>query len=163
MAKVKITGATQTANPGISRRELFQKLSPLGCVTLDSERCTACGLCAAQCPTGALQIAWEESDETFRLLFQHRLCTACKLCADLCPEGSLAVTRTINKAGVAGEAKVLYEDKLLRCRECGSPIGTERLVGQIEKRVAEIGLAEGERRRLCPDCKMRLSVLGTRG
>lgn len=48
----------------------------------DSERCTACGLCAAACPQYALSAKTE--GEGFTIAAVETACTGCGLCADIC-------------------------------------------------------------------------------
>ena len=45
--------------------------------------CTACGRCAAVCPTQCLQVSSRESDITFELEWQRCMC--CGVCAATCP------------------------------------------------------------------------------
>lgn len=49
---------------------------------IDHEACTACGLCASVCPSGALME--EKSAELTLMRATPSMCTACGLCADIC-------------------------------------------------------------------------------
>ena len=62
----------------ISRRDLLKMVSPLGVVSLERAQCTGCGLCATECPTGALCVSQGAQPDSFKLLFKHNLCIACK-------------------------------------------------------------------------------------
>ncbi len=52
----------------------------------DTDRCVACGVCARQCPRGAISIykgCFAEVDES--------LCVGCGICEKACPAGSIKV------------------------------------------------------------------------
>ena len=139
----------------ISRRELLRRLSPLGKVELDSSRCTGCGLCAVECPTKALLISSsEEEPDAFRIFFKHGNCVACGLCVEICPENCLRVERVLELDKV-GSQSVLFEDKLVRCSECGCPLGPRSMVDKMQARVMAAGQALPLQFELCPDCKVR--------
>jgi NAD-dependent dihydropyrimidine dehydrogenase PreA subunit len=59
---------------------------------LDSRRCTACGLCIAECPTGAL--GWQH--DRAALLWPER-CTYCAACETLCPSDAIELPYLIVK------------------------------------------------------------------
>jgi ferredoxin len=134
----------------ISRREMLQKLSPLGRVELDAARCTACGLCARECSSGALTAA---EDGTFRLLFKYGHCLACGRCVEVCPEQALRLERTAEPEKIGGET-VLFESEIVRCSGCGAPVGPRRM---IEKMRARLGASSSAvaRSGLCLACKSR--------
>jgi ferredoxin len=134
-------------NGKISRREMLQKLSPLGWLSLDAARCTGCGLCARECPPGALSVSGGD-DGTFRLLFKYGTCVACGRCLEICPEKALSLERRLEPDRIGSES-VLFEDEVIRCSGCGAPVGPRKMVEKIRSR---IGTSRSE---LCIACKAR--------
>lgn len=70
---------------------------------VDFEGCVACGLCADQCPEGAIVI-----DKTAHV--DPRWCTGCGQCIDECPQGALSLGPTWNiergkRVGIRGRAR----------------------------------------------------------
>lgn len=136
----------------ISRRELLEKLSPLGRVSLDATRCTGCGLCAQECSTGSLAIVTDDESGTFQLLFKHGACIACRQCVDICPEHALQVERLLDLDKV-DEQTVLFEDVIIRCSQCGSPIGPKTMLDKLRSRMTSAGHALTAQFGLCLKCK----------
>jgi ferredoxin len=130
----------------LSRRELLAKLSPLGRVEQDTAKCTGCGLCARECPTGALEALTDAEAGTFRLLFKHGVCVACGGCVKICPERALTVERGLEPESL-GRVTILFEDELIKCSECGAPVGPRRMVEKMRARVKTV------RSELCIACK----------
>jgi len=59
------------------------KIQPLSKdIVVDWSRCTQCGACVAQCPTGALFI---KDRKTMTVDFDSDKCIACELCIKPCP------------------------------------------------------------------------------
>jgi len=138
----------------ISRRELLRRLSPLGKVELDSSRCTGCGLCAVECPTEALVISSNEETCAFQLLFKHGNCVACNQCVEICPENCLCVERILELDKV-GSQSVLFEDTIVRCSGCGSPIGPKTMMAKLQARVVAARQSFPPQFELCPACKVQ--------
>lgn len=99
---------------------------PFADVTID-ETCTACGLCATFCPTGAIEF---RSDGTyFTLFFTIQDCVACNLCALGCPSHSVTVSQQFPANRLtASIPEPLRSGAMGRCVECGTLTGV--FVGQ---------------------------------
>ena len=138
----------------ISRRELLKRLSPFGKVKLDASQCTGCGLCALECPTGALTVSLSEETGAFQLLFKHGVCVACGCCVEICPEKCLSVERILELDKMDSQS-VLFEDEIARCSECGSPIGPKAMVDKLQARMVATGHSFPARLELCPECKVK--------
>ncbi len=111
----------------------------LGLVRLEvRDNCTACGVCARICPTGALTFQAGTSD--FRLNWSASACTDCGMCLDVCQQDALrrAGTPTVDEL-VASEAVSLRAGALRECVRCHAKYA---------------GNSGG---RLCPTCHFRKS------
>lgn len=53
------------------------------------DSCTACGVCAQACPTGALQLALDEDRGRFELSFLAGICSGCETCLHLCDSDAI--------------------------------------------------------------------------
>jgi len=140
----------------ISRRELLKMASPLGKVTLEKGRCTGCGLCALDCPSGALTILSGGGADTYKLLFKHNLCIACGQCVEVCPEQCLHLERTLELAEISRPATVLFEDEIVRCSDCGSPLATRAMINSIKAKLLATGQLPSSQLELCPECKIKI-------
>jgi ferredoxin len=95
---------------------------PLPYVGVTSE-CTACGLCAKLCPTGAMTM-WQD-DGQYSLQYAARLCIgqACSVCAHICPVRAVTVTQRVGLAQLLAEDPVgLRAGNLVPCSHCGVPV-----------------------------------------
>ena len=136
----------------ISRRELFQLASPLGKVMLDSSKCSGCGLCALECTTGALSFS-PGGKGTYQLLFKHNLCIACSQCVEVCPEQCLSLERTLELDRLSQPATVLFEDEIVGCSECGSPVASRAMIDRLRAKLVNREDSLTLQLELCPRCK----------
>ena len=141
---------------GNSPREVvFTGNVPFGKVELDSSQCTGCGLCALNCPTGALVVSSSEESDAYQLLFEHGSCVACGRCVDICPEKCLRLDRILELDKIDTPAVMLFEDRIIRCRECGSPIGPKAMMAKVQARLLAPGGSLPSQFELCPMCKIK--------
>lgn len=124
----------------------------LGEVQVKADACTLCGLCAAACPTRALEM--ERNDDKTALTFDHAACVACSWCLDVCPEDALTVSKVMDPERLLGGRRLVAESKEARCLACHVSLGPDALVlrmhVQMEKKFA--GLVRGQ---FCPECRMK--------
>ena len=144
----------------MTRRELLKKASPLGRVTMINSACTACGLCAAECESGALSMEYDRNEGVCRLLFRHHLCIACGRCAKICPENCLEVERTLDTGSLDGPPEVLIESEVVTCRKCGVPFASRSMVDSIKAKLGITHEADGSYLEICPGCKDGIHLTG---
>jgi ferredoxin len=141
----------------MSRREFLRIPPPKKDVIpiIDKEKCTGCGLCAINCPTRALVIRQTSEKETYQLLFLKAVCNACAACEKSCPENCLQlVEQESEQDRIVKEAKVIFEDKISRCMECGTLLFPQAMVKKLEAKI----FTTKENTwpfQLCPSCRMK--------
>ena len=83
-----------------------------------STDCTACGVCARVCPTGALQFTKAGSHYEMTFLPPH--CIGCEACLHVCAPGALSVDHSPTYAQIFGhlEPLVLSDGELTSCNHC---------------------------------------------
>lgn len=142
------------AGQKLSRRELLERFSPFGRVELDAAKCTACGLCAIECPTSALTVASGEKADSFKLYYKQNLCLACSECVKICPEKCLRVERTL-KMDKPGDETVLLKIDIVRCAACGNPVGPSTMINKIQASMTAAGQLFDSQSIFCPECKLK--------
>jgi ferredoxin len=79
--------------------------------------CTACGVCASLCPTGA--ISQKQTEKTFSLRFSPALCTNCGICEKTCMHRALTMKETVSPALLfQQEETTLFEAERKTCLAC---------------------------------------------
>ncbi|MBA7708050.1 NAD(P)H-quinone oxidoreductase subunit I, chloroplastic [subsurface metagenome] len=155
--KKRLKGNPLRPEGEISRRELLKRLSPFGKVELDTPQCTGCGLCALECPTDALTVSLNKETGAFQLLFRYDHCLACSCCVEICPEKCLRVERILELDKMDSQS-VLFEDEIVRCSECGSPVGSRAMINSIKAKVLAAGQVSSSQFELCPECKAKVQL-----
>ena len=88
---------------------------------VDGDRCTACGTCAAVCPTGAVHV--DSESESVILSFRPSACTNCSLCRDACAEEAIAFEAEFWISDILREeAEVVATIESGWCTICGDMI-----------------------------------------
>ncbi len=134
----------------VTRRQFLALPLPIGKLELDSSRCTGCRLCASSCPTEALFFSSEE--DRYHLLFSQKLCIGCAQCLESCPENCLHLTKVLEPECLDKPPVVLFEDSLIRCRECGAPIAPQAMLTVLKGKLSDRKVSHLT---LCPDCRLR--------
>jgi ferredoxin len=108
---------------------------PWARIRVDEDRCTACGTCAAVCPTDAVHTAWD--GESHILSFKPSACTNCSLCQDACAEEAIDFEAEFWIADILqDEAEVVATIRSGWCTICGDliPVGTGEVCPTCERR-----------------------------
>lgn len=144
----------------VSRREFLKiiRLKNHGRPLIDKEKCTGCGLCAIDCPTEALTISQNSERDLYQLLFREEACNACGVCEKSCPENCLQlVEKEPQRDGTEKEAKVIFEDTISRCIECGIPLFPLAMVNHLKSKIFASGGIPFPFD-VCPSCRIKIQV-----
>ena len=126
---------------------------PFGEVTLDAAQCTGCGLCAQNCPTGALTILPGDDGIEYQLLFRHDSCVACGTCVNMCPEDCLELEHILELDRMGGGTAVLFRDSIVKCRRCGRPVAPKSMIAGLKCKLQQAGNRLADQLELCPLCR----------
>ncbi len=123
---------------GPENRRIESPLSPVGEVSIDALRCSACSRCVRACPTGALAVG-DPGGPGIALTFDGMLCSACGACVAICPERAVSLRRVVDPSRLGSGRNVVAATATGRrlCQSCGHPIGAGLEIGPIAARLAE--------------------------
>ena len=108
---------------------------PWGKIKIERNKCSACGICAVTCPTGALSKKMKDDHQL--LYFNSSLCTNCLLCRAVCPEHAIDFEDDFALDDIIEEeAAVVAAIQLSTCIICGEMIAAQKS-------------------NLCPTCRKR--------
>lgn len=117
--------------------------APLG-VLLVAEGCTACGVCARNCPTQALSLSAGMGGT--ELVLDPLACPGCGVCAETCPESVLDVVPGVDLDVLAGGSVPIARVGATTCPDCGESVPA--LPATAHLRLLPGGLAMR-----CPACR----------
>jgi ferredoxin len=130
-------------------------MSPLGEITVDGVRCSACGCCTSACPTGALATG-ETQPAGFVLTLDLAACSACGACVTSCPESAISLLHVVDSSRLAaGRHTVVEVAGNTRCTSCGCVLAEGLATSIIGDRLAASHPKLAERLLLevkCVDC-----------
>jgi ferredoxin len=126
-----------TKSPSRERRRLMNVLKHFSVMNTDvplpklsfarltaEANCSACGVCARICPTGALSFSAGE-DTQYQLTFSSRACIDCGACLEVCQTGALQRTEATLADVLADQSVVLRTGTLRSCARCGTKFAAE--------------------------------------
>ena len=92
-------------------------------LTVDKEKCNACGICSSLCPALTLKrgaFTAEKVGVVGDVVWDAKLCNACRVCADACPQKAIAVERVVKvDAKLAGSVSI-DKDNCVTCSWCAT-------------------------------------------
>lgn len=127
-----------------------------GAVTMDPDKCLACGICAYVCVSRAISL--NQAEDRFEWTYDPAACTYCGRCVDHCPGAALAQAADRGPSyGRPGELAETVTVIYPACPGCGKPAMpfNEALLGAAFKDVtAELR----QRVHLCERCRHKATV-----
>ncbi len=97
---------------------------------IDGDKCLGCGACAQVCPPRLITVTDEGMTRSISLNYSR--CTYCARCQEICPTGSIRCSEEFETATSDREdLSVSVALRLVRCKECGTPFITERLLAKM--------------------------------
>ena len=141
----------------VAGKKVYLNTPLAGLVSVNTDYCTLCGVCAKACPTRALSL--EEQGVLRKLVFRHENCTLCRSCVEACPETAIAV-QSIFSPEHYGRTIVVVEAEMARCKICGRPLEPKKMVEKIARRLKECRVPEEviEKVYMCDKCKLKATL-----
>ncbi len=81
------------------------------------EKCIACGLCAAVCPSQCIYIYTKESEDNRKVPERYEIevarCIYCAFCVEACPVGAIALTEHYEYSAYSRDDLYMTKEKLM--------------------------------------------------
>lgn len=127
--------------------------APFGEIKVSAD-CSLCMACVSACPAQAL-IANQSLPQ---LKFIEGNCLQCRICADICPEHAITLNpRFLYDDVKARQMRLLHEDAVFHCVECGTGFASQTMIRQILEKLASHPMFQGEKKRQlmrCENCRI---------
>jgi len=129
--------------------------APFGEIRVDKEKCTLCLACVSICPERALA----DGQDVPQLKFIEANCVQCGLCEKACPEHAVSLApRYLFDPQEARRSRLLHEEAVFRCVECGKPFATAAMIKTITQRLQHHPMFQGPNLRrllMCENCRVK--------
>ncbi|PAF43826.1 4Fe-4S dicluster domain-containing protein [Helicobacter sp. 11S03491-1] len=127
-----------------------------GQIHINQETCTLCMSCVGACNVGSLS----GDGANFSLLFNASVCTTCGYCLDSCPEDAISLELSgISLNPTWFENKIMAQDKIFTCVECGKGFATQKSIEKIKSIMNPLFKNDPLKLKTlecCPDCKVKI-------
>jgi hydrogenase-4 component H len=134
-----------------------------GLPLVDVEKCMGCGACSNACTSRLITL--RDSGDYRTVDFNLRRCTYCARCRDVCPQQALSMTERFETATpTPDDLRMTVNLRLVRCRECGAVVSTERYMNRVRDALVEqlkVPPEEITWLDLCLDCKRSRAMRNT--
>ncbi len=112
--RLRLLRAVKQMPPATSQEQTMSGFALLAV----NEDCTACGVCARVCPTGALQM--ETAASSYQLTFSPQICIACDKCSHVCAPNAINLTHapTFEQVFDTAVDQIVQQGELARCSKC---------------------------------------------
>ena len=122
-----------------------------GAITIDTDKCIACGACAEICPTGAIEI--DDKKETRFISHNMQICVGCRKCEKSCDDDAIKAVPGVNlKKFFDGSTELKKEAELVACKGCGRPVGPKAAIDKLRKILEEESHTHSELE-FCQKCR----------
>jgi formate hydrogenlyase subunit 6/NADH:ubiquinone oxidoreductase subunit I len=125
----------------------------------DYEKCIGCAACAIACPPNALNVKYDKENDKVIWSFDCGRCIFCGRCEEVCPTEAIVLSPLYEMA-VKFDYKNLKEEselEVVKCKICGKPFTTKRLINYAIERLKATGMVINEEKMdylyTCPECK----------
>jgi Pyruvate/2-oxoacid:ferredoxin oxidoreductase delta subunit/coenzyme F420-reducing hydrogenase delta subunit len=128
----------------------------LGQITIDSNKCTDCGLCVLNCPANALTECMIDDGES-HLLFHYESCIACGMCLNICPEKCIELRHILELDKICGQELKLVKTDVEYCSSCGVAVAPKVMLDSLAVKLREAGCSDVHLN-LCPQCRVGSTI-----
>ncbi len=114
---------------------------------LNEVKCTGCGACDLQCPTGTLE--YDDKGRVRVFTYSHYQCICCGKCVNICPEGAAGLRHEIGLGRFLQivPKREIRSVELVACERCGTMFAPAAQVGKIRGMIPDDFIG------FCPRCK----------
>ena len=121
-------------------------------VVVDPNKCVLCGVCVRACQMLVPDLT---GGEELALSYNIPYCIGSQRCVKNCPENAVSVPGLAKIRDLT--RKVMNRGKVIKCRFCGKPIGSEKVKGRVDSMLITQGFqGTAQYTDVCNECKQKM-------